>query len=199
MPKDILACRLDQPWIKPPTSQLLGDLLCPLGHSHHPPPERERRERALRTLCPALVTVHVTEKTQHQSIFELEPFKCAISSFSHTQSSLSKHDRLSHSSCHSGWAEHTRARVLTLLLAPLKHSASPCSAAPSSWESPGRVGGRSRGESEVRRWSSQLKACPRVSRTAAPCSGWNSGPGGSGARPVSGHCPAGWREEKITR
>lgn len=112
----------------------------------------------------------------------------------HTQGSLSKHDRLSHSSCQSCCDKHTHARVHTLLLTALKHIASPCSVAPDSWENRGRAGGRSPGGSVERRWSCQLKGCPHVSCTAGPYWGWSSGPGGSAAHRESGHCPAGWRK-----
>lgn len=51
-------------------------------HQKQEESESQRRERTLRTICPALVIVHVTQKTRLQSIYELEPFKCVISSFS---------------------------------------------------------------------------------------------------------------------
>lgn len=51
-------------------------------HQKQEESESQRRERTLRTICAALVIVHVTQKTRLQSIYELEPFKCVISSFS---------------------------------------------------------------------------------------------------------------------
>lgn len=48
------------------------------GNSH----ERDRRvknkEQEQRTICAALVTVHVIQKTQLQSIYEVQTFKCLI-------------------------------------------------------------------------------------------------------------------------
>lgn len=94
--------------------------------------ESQRRERTLRTICPALVIVHVTQKTRLQSIYELEPFKCVISSFS-TPKAVCQNM----TACHSQAA--TQAETSTPMqgyplcsFTPLKHSASPCSAAPSS-------------------------------------------------------------------
>lgn len=47
------------------------------GKSH----EEHRREQEERTMCAALVFMHVIRKAQLQSIYDVQPFKCVISSF----------------------------------------------------------------------------------------------------------------------